>query len=142
MRNRKGDLILRDPFFDDFFPLDLLKADWSENWQRNGMKTDIVAKDDHYELTVDLPGVSKENVELSLENGYLTIKAEQKSEANDDSENYVRRERYYQSASRTFYVGEGVEEKDIAAKLENGALIIKVPKETHKIESKRTISIE
>jgi len=142
MRNRKGELVVHDPFFDDFFPLDLFKTDWPDTWHHNTMKTDIVAKEDHYELTIDLPGVSKENLEISLEKGYLNIKAEQKGETSNDSDNYLRRERYYQSASRTFYVGDGVEEKDISAKLENGVLKVKVPKETLKIETKKLIEIE
>lgn len=142
MRNRKGELVLHDPFFDDFFPLDLLKSDWSDNARRGTMKADIVAKENHYDVVVDLPGVSKENVEISLENGYLSIKAEQKNETNEENENYIHRERYYQSACRSFYVGEGVEENDIAAKLENGVLTVSIPKETQKVETKKTIAIQ
>jgi len=142
MRNRKGELVLHDPFFDDFFPLDLLKSDWSDNARRGTMKADIVAKENHYDVVVDLPGVSKENVEISLENGYLSIKAEQKNETNEENENYIHRERYYQSACRSFYVGEGVEENDIAAKLENGVLTVSIPKETRKVETKKTIAIQ
>lgn len=142
MRNRKGELVLHDPFFDDFFPLDLFKTDWPGTRRHTTMKTDIVAKDDHYELMVDLPGLAKENVEISLENGYLSIKAEQKGETNDEKENYIHRERYYQSECRSFYVGDGVEEKDIAAKMENGVLTITVPKETRKVEAKRMIEIQ
>ena len=142
MKNRKGELVLHDPFFDDFFPLDLFKSDWSDSWRRGTMKADILAKEDHYDVVVDLPGVSKENVEISLENGYLSIKAEQKNETNDESENYIHRERYYQSACRSFYVGEGVLESDIVAKLENGVLTVSIPKETRKVEAKKTIAIQ
>ena len=142
MKNRKGELVLHDPFFDDFFPLDLFKTDWPNTWRTNTMKTDIVAKDGHFELMVDLPGVAKENVEISLENGYLSIKAEQKNEIKDDSENYIHRERTYQAACRNFYVGGDVEEKDISAKMENGVLTVSVPKETRKVEQKRTIEIQ
>ncbi|MDD3207203.1 MAG: Hsp20/alpha crystallin family protein [Bacilli bacterium] len=142
MRNRKGELVLHDPFFDDFFPLDLFKTDWPDTWRRNTMKTDIVAKDDHYELMVDLPGVAKENVEISLENGYLSIKAEQRNETNDDKENYIHRERHYQTTCRSFYVGDGLKEEDIVAKMENGVLTVSVPKETKKVEPKRMIEIQ
>ncbi|HPM07866.1 MAG TPA: Hsp20 family protein, partial [Bacilli bacterium] len=67
---------------------------------------------------------------------------EQKGETNDEKENYIHRERYYQSECRNFYVGDGVEEKDIAAKMENGVLTITVPKETRKAEAKRMIEIQ
>ncbi|MDD4154316.1 MAG: Hsp20/alpha crystallin family protein [Bacilli bacterium] len=142
MRNRKGELVLHDPFFDDFFPLDLFKTDWPDIRRHGAMKADIVAKDNHYEVVVDMPGVAKENVEISLENGYLSIKAEQKSESKDENENYIHRERYYQSACRSFYVGDGVEEKDISAKLENGVLTVSIPKEKRKVEPKRMIEIQ
>ena len=142
MRNRKGELVLHDPFFDDFFPLGLFKTDWPDTRRHGTMKADIVAKENHYEIVVDMPGVTKENVELSLENGYLSIKAEQKGESKDESENYIHRERYYESACRSFYVGDGVEEKDISAKLDNGVLVVSVPKETRKVEAKRMIEIQ
>lgn len=142
MRNRKGELVLHDPFFDDFFPLDLFKTEGSDTWRHGTMKADIVAKENNYEIVVDMPGVAKENVEISLENGYLSVRAEQKSETKEEKENYIHRERYYTSATRSFYVGDGVEEKDISAKLENGVLTVVVPKETRKVETKRMIEIQ
>lgn len=142
MRNRKGELVLHDPFFDDFFPLDLFKTEGSDTWRHGTMKADIVAKENNYEIVVDMPGVAKENVEISLESGYLSVRAEQKSETKEEKENYIHRERYYNSAMRSFYVGDGVEEKDISAKLENGVLTVVIPKETRKVETKRMIEIQ
>ena len=142
MRNKRGELIMRDSFFDDFFPLDLFKTNWPKSNRYNTMKTDIVAKDDHYELYVELPGVKKEDVEISLKNGYLSIILEQKQETDVEEKNYIHRERYVRSTCRNLYVGQGLDEKDIGAKLKDGILVVTVPKEVKKVEQKQTIEIK
>ena len=111
------------------------------------MKTDIKETDKGYELVVDLPGFTKDEVKADLENGYLTISAEKKSEDGEKDEKsgkYLRRERYYGSCSRSFYVGEDVTEEDIKAKFEDGILKISVPKKDPQptVEQTKTIAIE
>ena len=109
------------------------------------MKTDIKEMDNGYQLVVDLPGFTKDEIKASLENGYLTISAEKglDKEEKDKKDKYIRRERYAGSMSRTFYVGESVTENDIHAKYENGILTLDVPKEeAKKVPEKRYISIE
>ena len=72
------------------------------------MKTDIKEMDNGYELVVDLPGFTKDEIKASLENGYLTISAEKgldKDEKEKESGRYIRRERYAGACSRSFYVG-------------------------------------
>ena len=108
---------------------------------RNVMKTDVREMEGTYELDVDLPGFKKEDVELSFDNGYLTISA--KKSLNKDEKNkegqYIRQERYAGSMSRSFYVGES----DIKAKFEDGVLRISIPKQDMKvIENNNTITIE
>lgn len=113
--------------------------------QRGIMKTDIVEKDGNYELDMDLPGYNKEDVRIKLENGYLTVRASHgvKREETDTSGNYIRQERYQGECSRSFYIGEGLESKDLKAKFENGILHIVFPKEKPKqIEDKKYIEIE
>lgn len=104
------------------------------------MKTDIVEHDDAYLFSIEMPGVDKKDVSLSLEDGYLVIKYEY-TEKNDDESKYIKRERYFQSASRSYYVGD-IKEKSIKAKLENGILSVYVPKEQKEVENKKCISIE
>ena len=94
---------------------------------------------------VDLPGFKKDEIQLELNDGYLTISAEKglDKEEKDKKDKYIRRERYAGSMSRTFYVGESVTENDIHAKYENGILTLDVPKEeAKKVPEKRYISIE
>lgn len=110
------------------------------------MKTDIKDIDGAYELTMNLPGIRKEDVKVQLKDGYLTIGAVSGYESgNEESDGtYIRRERYMGSCSRSFYVGEQVEQKDIKAKFENGTLRITVPKmeDGPAVENENYIAIE
>lgn len=124
-RNRGFDL------FDDFFRDD----DFFSTKQSSLMKTDIKELKDKYVIEVDLPGCDKENIDLSLENGYLKIAAKVVKESkSDDDERYLRQERFYGECSRSFYVGDELTQKDIDAEFKNGILMIEVPK-IEKVES-------
>jgi HSP20 family molecular chaperone IbpA len=103
------------------------------------MKTDIKETENGYELMVDMPGFEKKDINLSLNNGYLTVEA--KREEKEENDNFVRRERNF-SCSRSFYVGEEVTEEDIKAKYNNGTLSLAVPKEDKKVLPRKNIEIE
>ena len=94
---------------------------------------------------MDLPGFKKEDIRISLENGYLTVgalKNESKEEKNEEK-NYIHRERYTGKCSRSFYVGDSIKEEDIKAKYTDGILQIIVPKSNvREIEPKKYISID
>ena len=98
------------------------------------MKTDVKEKGSNYELTVDMPGIEKENVKAELKDGYLTISATS-GYSNDDTDKdgrYIRRERHYGSCSRSFYVGDAVTQDEIKASFKNGTLKLTVPKKEEK----------
>ena len=112
---------------------------------KNLMKTDVKETEKGYELDIDLPGFKKDEVQASLENGYLTISASKgmDKDEKDKKGRYIRRERYTGAMSRSFYVGDGVDQKDIHAKFENGILKLTVPKESaQKVEENKHIAIE
>lgn len=112
---------------------------------KNLMKTDVRETDDTYELIVDLPGFKKEEVQLQLEDGYLTIRAEKglDKDEKDKKGHYIRRERYVGRCSRSFYVGEAVKPEDVHAKFEDGLLRIDMPKqEKPQLPRHNSISIE
>ena len=113
--------------------------------EKNLMKTDVRETEGSYELDVDLPGFKKEEVNVELNNGYLTIEAAKSLDKDDTDKQgrYIRQERYAGSMSRSFYVGEGLEPKDIRAKFENGILQLSIPKSAPKQLPKTTaIAIE
>ena len=132
-RNNPFDLI--DPFFDAF---------WGNNTSRNDvMRTDITDEGDHYELKVDMPAIAKENIKISLADGYLAISATFGNNEEKADGKYIRRERHVGSFSRSFYVGEEVTDDDLKAKLEDGVLTVSVTKpQPKKKEDKKYINID
>ena len=115
----------RNNIFDDLF-----NTPFFTRSEQNMMKTDIKEHDTGYELTVDLPGVKKEDIKAELNDGYLTITAENNTskDEKDEKGKYICRERYSGSYSRSFYVGDSITEEDIKAKFENGTLTLDIPK--------------
>ena len=112
---------------------------------KNLMKTDIREHESGYEVDIDLPGFKKDEINLQLDNGYLTVSAAKGLDKDEQAKDgtYIRRERYAGSCSRSFYVGEGVTEEDIHAKYEDGILKLAIPKKEDKIpEGKKYIAIE
>ena len=106
------------------------------------MKTDVKELDENYEISVDLPGFSKDNIKVDLNNGYLTISTE-KSLSKEDKGKMLRQERYVGTMQRSFYVGDSITEEDIKAKYENGVLTLTIPKkEARKVPEKKQILIE
>ena len=113
---------------------------------QNMMKTDIRETDGSYELDVDLPGFKKDEIQMELNDGVLTISAAKGLDKDEEDKkgNYIRKERYAGSMSRSFYVGKHVTVEDVHPKYENGILSFSVPKEEAKPveEKKNYISIE
>ena len=109
-----------DPFFDLFFPVT------GENDQ-NMMKTDVIEKSDSYLLKVNIPGVKKEDVKISLEDGYLTINAKYHKETNEH-EKYIYQERRIGEYTRSYYVDKYVTSNDISATIEDGVLSLTIKK--------------
>ena len=132
------------PFDREFFGGD--RSPLYVKHEKDIMKTDVKETADGYELNVDLPGFKKEDVKVELQNGYLTISAQkglEKNDTNKENGNYIRRERYFGSCQRSFYVGDGVKNEDVHAKLEDGILRLTVPKKDAKqLPENRTIAIE
>ena len=107
------------------------------------MKTDIKEKSDKYVIEIDLPGYEKENINLTLKEGYLEVSAAVRKESDSgEDEKYVHKERYYGHCARNFYVGDNVTEEDIKAEFKNGTLKIDIPKKEPKKELPAAKKIE
>ena len=127
--------IFGENLFDDFFG-DSFEKEFFGNRNpvfgkhgKNMMKTDVKELEDCYELDVDLPGFRKDEVNVSVQDGYLTIQASKNLDRDnsDKKGRYIRQERFSGSCSRSFYVGD-VQPNTIHAKYEDGILRLSVPK--------------
>ena len=130
---------MRTNVFDDLF-----NNPFFTKSESSMMKTDIKEHDNCYDLMIDLPGVKKEDIKAELNDGYLTVSAESNTskDEKDDNGKYICRERYSGSYSRSFYVGESVQAKDVNAKFEDGILKVSVPKAAPQVETDNVIAIE
>ena len=134
-----------DSFFNDpFDSMTRLARQTGEKAQGLMLRTDIKELENGYELTMDMPGYKKEEIGAELKNGYLTVTASrnENNDEQDDNGRYIRRERYYGTCSRSFYVGKSLHQEDIKAKFENGTLELTFPKNAPQVEENHTISIE
>lgn len=99
---------------------------------RSGFHTprvDISERKDHYEISAEMPGIRKDDLEVTLENGVLTIEAEMRQELpEDESHRVLRQERRYGKFTRSFNLGEDINEEDIDASFKDGVLTLTVPK--------------
>ena len=140
------DDFMRDfPFFDENAGNKIEKKLYGRH-AKNMMKTDIKEQEDGYELEMDLPGFTKDEITAELKDGYLTISASKgldKDEQEKETGKYIRRERYAGACQRSFYVGEDITEEDIKGEFKHGILKLFVPKKEAKpVETKKTIAIE
>ena len=136
---------LFDSFFDDMFlPTGMRTASGMRGM--GAMSTDIRELSDSYQIEMELPGFTKDDVKADLKDGYMTIEASRSTnnDTKDENGRYVRRERYLGSYRRSFYVGDSVKEEDIKAKFTDGILTITVPKKEPEraVEQKKYIAIE
>ena len=132
-------------FFDDAFGGFFKPLFYEE--KHHSMKTDIKETENSYVLDIEVPGFDKKDVNVSLENGYLTVSAQKKTcdngegnEKDKKKENYIRRERSSQ-VSRSYYVGD-IDKESVKAKYENGVLTIDIPKEKPALPETHNIVIE
>ena len=133
LTNNKKYRSFRDEFWDNFFSP-------AEQHSHNGrmLSTDIEEKEDSYVVNVDVPGAKKEDINVDLENGYLTIGVQEKEEKEDKK--YLLHECFFGSYSRTFYLGE-VDKENVSASLDNGVLTIVLPK-SKPVSNKSRIEIK
>ena len=141
--------IFGEDLFDDFFNDFTRPAKSVARYNTpitNVMRTDVKETEGSYELEIDLPGYKKEDVQAQLKDGYMVITAKQQTqnEEQDKNKKYIRRERFYGSCSRSFYVGEEIMQEDIKASFKDGILKVSVPKKKAipQVEENRYITIE
>ena len=138
-----GENLFNDDWMNFGFP-EVEKALYGKHASHE-MKTDVRETDSGYEVDIDLPGFKKDEINIQLDNGYLSISAAKDldKDEQDKEGKYIRKERYAGSMSRSFYVGNAITQDDIKAKYESGILRLSVPKKAaEEIESAKRIAIE
>ena len=137
--------IFGENLFDDFFD----DVPFFDNRAENQIEKKLYIKetDDNYELIVDLPGFKKDEIKVSLEDGYLTIEAAKgldEDEQEKKTGKYIRKERYAGACQRSFYVGDNLTQEDIKGEFKHGILTLNVPKKEAKpaVETNKYIAIE
>lgn len=110
---------------------------------KNMMSTDIVENEHEVKIVIDMPGVKKENINITVEKGVLTISASTQSESEEKNQSgtYVRRERSSGQYTRSFNIGENVTADEIIAKLEDGILTLTVPNDPEKKKESQVVKI-
>ena len=99
----------------------------STMWSKGSVQVDVAERDDSVMITADLPGFEKDEIDLSIANDALTIRAEHAVDDEYESENYVRRERRHHSVHRTVPLPVEVIEEEAQASYTNGVLTVTVP---------------
>ncbi len=122
---------------DDFFTDPWLSG---SRVSRDTFRVDVQAADKEYVVEAELPGVKKEEVQLEMNDGNLSITIQREEKVDDESKNYIHRERRYASMSRSIYLGDAAAE-GIHAKLEGGVLHVTVPRQAQ-TDNARRIAIE
>ena len=128
---------------DPFREFDELERSFFGN-QRNlisAFRTDVVDTGDAYKLDAELPGFKKEDIKIDVENDVLTISVERKLNEEEKKQNFVKRERFYGSYSRSFDVS-GINVDGIEATYENGILTLTMPKKAAEIPASRKLEIK
>jgi len=127
-----------DHFFDELFAHRQLK-------NKEGFfepRVDIIDKDDCYVFVAELPGVAKEDINVQLQDGVLTIEAKIDEETHSETDRVIRKERRSGFFSRSINVGENVNVKEIKAEFNNGLLKLSAPKRSPDAEEIHKIDID
>ncbi|AWK86008.1 hypothetical protein DEW08_06845 [Azospirillum thermophilum] len=102
-------------------------------------RMDVVETDKEYRVTAELPGLEEKDVELTVQDGMLTLKGEKKAESDDQGR--LHGERFYGRFQRSFSVGPDVDEERISASFKNGVLTVVLPKTPETASKARRIPI-
>lgn len=132
---------LFEDFFSDFQSPSILSSA-EANGKSLAPAVDIVENDKSFKVEVELPGMDQDDVEVTINDNYLTIKGEKQTSKENKDENYIRRERYYGSYQRTIALPETVNADKAKATFNKCILCIDVPKKEEAIKPSRNVDIK
>lgn len=133
---RRGDVF--DNFLDSFFSDDFFLP---SAYNTGSFRVDLKEDENNYLLDADMPGMDKNNIDINLQNNYLTISAKREDQVEENKDNYVRRERTYGEFKRSFYF-DNIDEENIKASFKDGVLHLQLPKKDKAKDERKRINIE
>ncbi|MFA6941000.1 MAG: heat shock protein Hsp18 [Clostridiaceae bacterium] len=133
---RRGDVF--ENFLDSFFNDDFFLP---STYNAGSFRVDLKEDENNYLLDADMPGMDKNNIDINLQNNYLTITAKREDQVEENNDNYVRRERSYGEFKRSFYF-DNIDEENIKASFNDGVLHLQLPKKDKTKDEKKKINIE
>ena len=122
---------MMDDFFNDAWPVGI-----GRNLMNDTFKVDVQESDAAYTIEAEMPGINRDEINLSLDDDRLTVSVQRNEEVKNDKDNYIHRERKFSSMQRSIFLN-GADYEGIDAKLENGVLSVVVPKRTKPDTSKQ-----
>lgn len=117
-----------DRFFDDITPFSWREGNGGMEMELWAPDTDMSETENEYIITVDLPGISKKDIEVNYKDNRLSISGERKKEEKEEKKDYIRRERYTGKFVRSFTLPAAVKDDKIKAGFKDGVLTVRVPK--------------
>jgi len=114
-----------DRFFNDFWPWAPVEGQGNFN---EGLKVNVVENEDNFTLTAEVPGMTEKDIEIEIKDGRLTLKGNVEESQEKEERHYRMREFSRRRFERSFTIGEGVDQDNIAAKLDGGVLKLVLPK--------------
>ncbi len=120
---------------------ELENAFFGKSGAMTAFKTDIKDEGDKLILQADLPGFEKKDIDVNIEDGYLTITATRQGKDEDKKDNYLRRERFYGSYSRSFDIS-AIRAEDITGAYKDGVLELILPKKTESTPASRKLELK
>ena len=132
--------------FDDMDSMihSLFNTDWNfpaRNTQDWSPAVDIKETDKSFVLSADIPGLTKNDIKVSVANGKLTVSGERAFQPDQESDNYHYRERRFGTFDRSFNLPENVDEEKISASFKNGILNVTIPKHENILPKEREIKV-
>lgn len=124
--------------FDSYFP----EAAYWEDSDKFSIPVEITDKGKDYEVRAELPGIKKEDLDIDIDQNYITINAEKQEEKNEEENSYRKTEFRYGSYSRTVYFPEEIDIEKTEAKMEHGLLKIHAPKRHSNKESHKKLTVK
>ena len=121
-------------YWDDFFNDSFFNSPTHVRCNKQTPSVNVAEEDNSFRIEVAVPGVSRKDIGINLENDVLTISSEHKEENEENKPNYMRREFNFRSFSRSFQLPESVDQEHIRASHEDGILRIELPKKEEEVQ--------